>query len=141
MSKHRKQAENWLRKNCQNALEMSLKCFETMSADERISVLQYGILNDQSQGRNGKRKTIKTMKRIFLNINRSFGIDIINDEEYRPVMVTLYNTYFPPVSDRTFGNIVDANNPNERLELKEKFSLEDLLVEDQKNDYHPTLYI
>ena len=66
MSKHRKQAENWLRKNCQNALEMSLKCFETMSADERISVLQYGILNDQSQGRNGKRKTIKTMKRIFL---------------------------------------------------------------------------
>ena len=71
MSKHRKQAENWLRKNCQNALEMSLKCFETMSADERISVLQYGILNDQSQGRNGKRKTIKTMKRIFLNINRS----------------------------------------------------------------------
>ena len=102
MSSHRKQAENWLRKNCQNALEMSLKCFETMSADERISVLQYGILNDQSQGRNGKRKTIKTMKRIFLNINRSYGIDILNDEEYRPVMVTLYNTYFPPASKITF---------------------------------------
>lgn len=52
------------------------------------------------------------MKRIFLNIKREYGIDIMNDKQYYPVMATLNNIDFPPASNKNLVDIVDVSIQN-----------------------------